>query len=196
MKKLCILGVLLLLSVMVRLPSASATTIGFSNGGTINATVGGTYSVDVVISGMPSGQVVSAFDLDVLFNKNILSVNSVVFSPWLGSLDPLLFEVLTNAILTKSGVANFASVSMLSDLELKTLQSSLNGTVTLATLNFGAIATGSSTLTFDWYPTKDVKGVDAKVIYGYGADPAVPEPGTILLLGSGVAYLFRLRRRA
>jgi hypothetical protein len=188
MRKILISIVMAVLIGSVQIAAATPITIGFSPSTSISSSIGGTYSVDVIISYLPAGGIVSAFDLSILYNSTLLNATSVNFNSLLG--ESFAFEVLQSAILTSPGVINFAAVSLLSDSALQALQSSANGTITLATLNFSGLAAGSSTLAFDWYKGKDVKGLNNQVIAGY-----VPEPGTFLLFGSGLLSLLGFRRR-
>jgi hypothetical protein len=90
----------------------------------------------------------------------------------------------------RTGFVDFAAVSLLSDADLLTLQAGYGGSVTLATLNFTGTNAGFSSLAFDWYKGQDVKGAGNEIIAGY-----VPEPGTFLLMGSGLLSLLGFRRR-
>ncbi|MDD2897867.1 MAG: PEP-CTERM sorting domain-containing protein [Desulfuromonadaceae bacterium] len=100
------------------------------------------------------------------------------------------------------GVINFWALSFLFDPALSALQ---GDSVTLATLNFTAMGTGTSALAFEPYA---ITGIDVKGVNGAKLDllvtdgsvtvidgtPAVPEPGTILLFGGGLAGLAFWRR--
>lgn len=162
--------------------------------------VGETAAVDVVISGLDAaGEIVSAFDLDVLYDDAILAATSVTFGSFLGDLDPLAFETIVDSDLSMSGVVDFAELSLLSDFELEGLQMGLDS-FTLATLSFDTLAVGTSPLTFfiDESIGKDVKGRNAQVLdltAGSGSISAVPEPGTLLLIGAGLVGMAGLKRK-
>ena len=134
MKKLIFISLLALLCGWLASVPARAVSIDLDpSSSTVQA--GDTLSVAVVISGLGK-LIVSAFDLDVLYDPQLLFSQGIAFGHWLG--DPALFEVLEfptgNA--TGPGVLDFSAVSLLSDTDLKTLQQSAQGTLTLATLNF------------------------------------------------------------
>jgi hypothetical protein len=171
-----------------QMAAATPITVGFSG---ITDNGGDSYSVNVILTGLTTGGIVSAFDLDVLYDTAHLDVTSVTFNNLLGRPT---FEVLQAAnYLTKDGVIDFAAVSLLSDSKLVTLQSAsvAGGSITLATLTFtGTSSYLTSSLAFDWYQGQDVKGLKNTVIAGY-----VPEPGTFLLFGSGLLSLLGFRRR-
>jgi hypothetical protein len=186
MRKLLISIMMAVLIGSVQTVGATPITIGFSSS-TINAT---NHSVDIILSGLPAGGIASAFDLDVLYNPAALAGLtgvSVTFSSWLGDVGS--FEVLQSTVLS-SGRIDFAAVSLLSDLALQARQASAGGSIVLATLNFIGITSGNTTLAFDWYKGQDVKGANNEIIAGY-----VPEPGTFLLMGSGLLSLLGFRRR-
>jgi hypothetical protein len=179
------------------------------------------YSVDLMVRILPKGQqawqIVSAYDVDVRYTSTVTSSTGVTFGNSLGNpfAQPLP-EVLQKSSVTVNGllgtgVVNLKAGSLLDDADLRVLQSSSlfagNYYITLATLTFDALATGSSTLLVDWSNaqgfTRDVKGLSSlgQDNYYY-ADPIlpdsqeVPEPGTLLLTGAGILALMVLRLRA
>jgi len=184
-------------------------SIGFSqNGGvniynpyTLSVTKDTSFSVDVyfTILSPPSGvQVVSAYDLDILYSSN-LSTPTVTFGTSLGiySTDLDTTEVLQVSKLGVSGVATIKAVSLLSDPELQQnfQMGPVPKNIQLATLAFTPTQTGSATLSFDWSNTRgmrDVKGL------GNQRYTIIPEPSTYLLsviAGAAVAAAARLRKR-
>lgn len=177
--------------------ASSATLLSFSpSTNTVN--VGDTFDVDVVISDLyaadGSREIVSAFDLDVLYDSAVLNATGVTFGTSLG--DEFFFEVFNFPPVFLSGGVDFAAVSYLFDFELLGLQP--NDNFTLATLSFDAIGAGVSSLMFDpvAFPGVDVKGLDANrldlsTLQGTVTvvSTAVPEPGILLLMLSGLLSL-------
>lgn len=161
---------------------------------------GSSLSVDVVATPAPgSGEIVSAYDLDLSYDASIITATGVTFGTALGG--PL--DSLTDSILS-SGLVNFAEVSFLSDADLASLQTS---PFTLASISFTADAVGTSPLSFINYSTltgKDIKGalVTAYTSPNLGSGSvtvtgaAVPEPGTlVLLVVFGLATLLVCRKK-
>ena len=185
MKKLIFASFLVTLCGLLTSVPARAVTIGFDPSSP-NVQAGDTLSVAVVVSDLGK-LIVTAFDLDVLYDPQLLFNQSIEFGPWLG--DPALFEVLEYPTGPATdpwvGVLDFSAVSLLSDAELKALQQSAHGTFTLATLNFDALEDGSAILEFSWGPGNMIV--------------LAPEPGTVLLLAGGLlvgVFCRRLGRKA
>ena len=164
------------------------------------ATMNTPYKVDVIVAILEQGQIVSAYDVDVKFNANLVNP-SVTFGSLLGtSTVPSLQYSSVSTTAPGQGIANLVELSFLSDSDLQLLQGTLLSVpqyITLASLDFSALYSETMLFSIDWSnPNKDVKGLSvngiAQVIL-----PAqvVPEPGTMLLLGSGLVALLFLRRR-
>lgn len=177
----------------------SAATISFvPSAQTVG--IGAVVTVDVRIDGLETDfdpdEIVSAYDLDVSYNPTIVEAVGATFFNYLGG--PA--DSIQGATLL-AGVVDFFEVSLLSDGELDTLQPN---SFVLASLSFRALAAGTTTLTFVPDPVFgiDVKGLDAKVLNvqaGSGSitveGAQIPEPGTLLLLASGLARVATSRRR-
>jgi len=88
---------------------------------------------------------------------------------------------------------DFAEVSLLLPAELDALQPA---SFDLATLAFDTLAGGISSLTFSQVVLADAFGgtLTASVSSG-NINVAVPEPGTLLLLSTGMAGLMLIRRK-
>ncbi len=170
MKKLIFISLLALLCGWLVSVPARAVSIGLDPSSR-EVQAGDTLSVDVVVSGLGK-LIVTAFDLDVLYEPSLLESLGINFGPWLG--DPAAFEVIEDPTgpATGPGVLDFSAVSLLSDTNLKALQQSAQGTLTLATLNFNVLASGTAALQFSWGPGNMIV--------------LAPEPGTVLLLAGGL----------
>ena len=174
-------------------PPASAITLSF-NPSSQTVGLGSLFSVDVLVTGLDAtGEVVSAFDLDVTYDAGILTAMDAIFDGALGGpLDSLNAEVFS------SGRIDFAELSFLPDLDLQALQ---GDSVRLATLQFLAVGGGVSTLAFDGvtFPGIDVKGLNANLLQlnavnacvgvGQACAQAVPAPATLALLAAGLLLL-------
>jgi len=186
MRKTIFAAVLALTMGCAQLAAALPIEVGFSPSSLVYVTGTGGYSVDVVLSNLPSGGIVSAFNLSVLYSSTYLNATGVSFSNLLGSAG---YEVLQQSMLLTPGTINFSAVSLLSDATLAALQGS-TGSVKLATLYFDGVSNGTTGLSFNWVQGLDVKGAENKVIAGF-----VPEPASILPMGLGLlallGYLWR-----
>lgn len=159
-----------------------------------NATflAGSSVFVDVLISGVPAGDDVAAYDLDVTYDGALLSQVDIAFDSFLGNA--ALFEVLESktGVNTAPGVVDFAALSLLSDADLLVLQSPQNGAFRLATLKFQALRDGQSDFALVYGPGNDVKCANNQVCV-----PSVPEPAVSWLFGLGLTLLlFQAKARA
>jgi hypothetical protein len=171
---------------------------------------GETLAIDIVVSGVPGGDVVSAYDLTLAFDPGILGFVDVVFGLALG--DASAFEVLNEYLYPYGippagdpdpGLVNIAASSLLL-FELFDLQPS--GTdIVLATLLFEGIGVGESAITFVADTVLGEPGIIVKDFLGFpflGGDVgaagsritvteavAVNEPGTLALLTAGLLLL-------
>ena len=195
MKKINWICYLIFMFGSMYLGPSSATVLHFSPSTNI-VNVGDTFDVDIVISDLyaadSSREIVSAFDLDVLYDPAVINATGVAFGSSLG--DESFLDVYNDAIFS-SGRIDFAALSLLSNTQLLGLQP--NDSFTLATLSFDAIGLGISSLTFDpvEFPGVDVKGYNVFIPFdlststGQGSVTVVPVPGALFLMITGLLSL-------
>jgi hypothetical protein len=174
MKRLVLLGVVALVLGLLRPLPAEALLIEFVR---VSQTVplGTAVAVDVVISGTvadgpPS---IGGYDLDVSFDASILAISDVIFDVFLGN--PLS---LVGVDISIAGLIDFAEVSLLSALELDTLQPDR---FRLATLLFDATSKGTSPLVFSQSLVSDAFADPLAAELASGSVTVVSAPGTLLL---------------
>jgi hypothetical protein len=177
-------------------PPARAVTIALDPGTTV-ASIGDAFVLDVVVSGL-AGEIVSAYDLDLVYDASVLSATSVSFADALGGAS----EAFLDASTALPGVVDLAGVSLLSDAELLARQG--GDRLTLASLGFTRIGAADTQIAFSFDATNDVKGAHARIL-ALTAVPgsvvsdaaAVPEPDAALLFALGfLATRLALRVRA
>jgi hypothetical protein len=149
---------------------------------------GDLLTVDVVVSGLGAGAAptISSFDLDLSFEAPELAFVAIAFGSGLGTAG----QVLSSSTLLPGPVVDFAAASLLSSA---TLDADQPASFVLATITFQAGAEGSVALTIPQALLADTTGSGgAPIPVGelIGANvTVVPEPGALVLLGTGVAAL-------
>jgi hypothetical protein len=146
-------------------------------------TAGQTVNENVVISGLGLPPEVGAFDLGVSYDPTLLRPTGITFGDFLG--DPLQFEALTASNLSFApNIVEGAEVSLLSNAQLDALQLP---SFTLFTIDFLGIGNGAAAFQYAGGPVDDGNG---SLIFG--TKSIVPEPNTLLLLGSVLLSLIVL----
>lgn len=157
--------------------------------------VGDTADFDLYISGLGSYEAPSlgAFELDIMFDQNILAFESLIFSPYLGDPDPSNLETDSSVDTTTPGAVGLYEVSFLPASDLDLLQPA---SFTLASMTFTMINLGFSDLTLENVVLSDASGtvITGPTLQGAKVYP-VPVPCTFLLLLGGLAGLAGLRKK-
>ena len=159
--------------------------------------VGASADVALTLSGLGDGIApsLSTFDLDILFNPAILTFDSVTFG------DPILGDQLdvfglglnpTFAGLMSPGVLNVFELSLDLQSDLDFFQAD---SFTLATLTFDTLVIGTSFLNISINALGDALGDPLYADVTNGSISAVPEPSTLLLLGSGLLGIPWFRKK-
>jgi hypothetical protein len=197
MKKLYTSIVLTLLLLAFAIP-ASAITLSFVPQNQTRL-LGETAIVDVVVGGLTGnpGEIVSAFDLSLLYDQTIVQANALNLSAvdLMGGISDTLFDVDFNP-----GRIDFNVTSFLTDdNDIAALQAGNNDPLTLARIFFDTVGLGTSPLSFDFTsPTKVIVGRDAMElpissqngsITVTNGQVQVPEPSPFLLFMLGVLAL-------
>ena len=159
----------------------------------------GTVSVDVNVSDLAPGELISAFDMDILFDDMALSLDFVTMGTGLGGpfeIDPLClllpgFESCVGAYLIGSNILDIFQVSYLTDAELLGIQGGLDFTLFTMTFDLNPGYEDFGDFEFLWDEFNDVKCEENRECFPV----SVPEPGTLGLLGLGLLGLGLARRR-
>ena len=177
---------------------AKAMTIAFNPLST-DVSVSDTFDVDVNISGL-GNEIVSAFGFNILYDANIVSASNISFNNQLNN-GIHFFSLQSFSIddSTHQGHINISEISFLPDSFLESIQLD---NVTLATLSFTAIATGTSALDFSFDLFQGVSGTGAHRLNLTESPGAVsveainiPEPPTAFLIIAAILALMMKSKR-
>jgi hypothetical protein len=147
--------------------------------------LGDTIDVDIVVSEL-SGENISAFEFDVIFDESVLAFELYSLSDSLGSLASLDAYDLSSGYLG-SGSINLKVASTLFDFSFQ------SDNMTLATLTFTGLASGISSLDFDQVAVMNDIG-DSLTAIPVGSSlevvNPVPLPSTVLLMATSLILGF------
>lgn len=166
---------------------ASAITIGVLPQ-IQEVTAGNSVNVDIAISDLGNmlAPSVSTYDIDVFFDPDVLSFDSVAFSD---QLDVLGLGDITSVDASVYGTVNLFELSLDSISDLDALQLPA---FTLATLTFDSNTAGTSPISLGLNALGDGNGdplmatLQDSSVNVIPAPAAVPEPATWLLCGLGL----------
>jgi hypothetical protein len=147
---------------------------------------GGTVTFDVMVSDLGAANV-GSFGFDLFF-PDFLAFDSITFSPYLGN--EAMGEVVNYYAALPQNIVMVGAFSMLSDAQLDMMQP--NMPFSLASLTFTGLTSGFGEVNLVNVALNDGSGISLNpVIFGdsFVAVDAVPVPGAVWLLGSGLLGL-------
>lgn len=168
---------------------AEALSISLSTATPVIA-LGQVAFVDVLVSDLPEGQALRAFDLDVLFDAPPLGYDSLAFDGLLGAPGA---EASTSGGAVGAGAVDLAENSFLAGDALLARQPE---TFRLARIGLRGVALGTAALAIG---PAELIGLGAAELplaasSGLSIEVVVPEPGVAGMLALGLAALAQRRR--
>ena len=187
-RKLCLI---LALSLGAVTPGQAALVSLSPTAPTVSA--GDTFTVDLQVSSLGAGNAVGAYDIDLGFDPGLLSLTGVFFGSGLDVLGLGSLQFSTSGV----GQVNLFELSLDTAGDLIALQP---GTFVLATLNFFAVAPGTSAITLSLNALGDAYGdaLPASLVAGsvmIAANASVPEPATYALVALALFVIVGVQRR-
>lgn len=148
--------------------------------------VGNAASINIDLSIAPQEELFG-FDFDLAFDPSVLSFNNL-------SVHSALSGYLTGYTAPSAGSPGLVTFD--GALDLFSIAGLTQGTYTLASLSFDGIGQGSSTvdLTGDVLDLNPASGLVPVSATASVTTASVPEPGSMLFLGMGLAGFAALRR--
>jgi hypothetical protein len=193
-----ILFIAILTAAMVGADQARADSVSLSVS-SATVTLGNTATVTLNITGLGNSTALGTFDLNVGFDPGILGFSSATYGdPGLG--DQLDLEALGTISSTTPGIGTVELFELSLDSPA-VLANSQATSFTLVTLGFDTLGLGQSALSISINALGDQNGnsLNATTLDGsVTVNPstvATPEPGTVMLLGSGLLALVGAARK-
>ncbi len=153
--------------------------------GASTATPGASFSVNIDLAGVTD---LYAYQFDLVFDPAIVSALSITEGSFLPGGGETFF--IPGTIDNTAGTLTFTADTLLSAV------SGASGSGTLATVNFLAVAPGSSSITLSNVMLLDSNLIDISATTANGNATIIPEPAAALLLATGLGALWIERRRA
>lgn len=196
MIKKLFLGVFLAIMLLLSTTNSQATVvtpdIGFDPAAQ-DVVLGNPAVVNLYFAQVEDLVSLSTFDLNVSFDPTILAFNAATFG------DPILGDQLDiwglgswTEVTPGVGTVNLFELSFDLPDDLEMFQA---GSFTLASLTFDTLALGTSPLGLSVNALGDAWGDPITADIQSGSVNVVPEPSTLLLVGSGLVGLGYLRKR-